>query len=190
MKRKIVSFILGALIFGSISTVFAFSFLSSDTEYIPSDNTWDVDNVSDAIDYLHILSDNPLYKVSSTNVLGTYGQAHGTSNYNVSINTTKGKYLVALIYSYSGAMTTCNYVNTRDSTVYLTPTNGTCTIIDSKGFTSSGSSRYNSSQYFDQKLDFVFYRCTFAEDGTLVSNNKGTNSYDPDSYVLRYIKFE
>ena len=129
-------------------------------------------------------------KIISSNVQTIYKQAHGSSSNNLSINTTKGKYLVLLIYSYSGAMTTRNYSATRASSVTLTPTNGSCSIIDSNGYTSSGGTIYSGSQYFDHTLDFIFYRCSFYDDGTLVSTTRGTNGYDPDSYVLRYIKFE
>ena len=53
MKKNILSFILGAIIFGSISVVSAYTLLASNTGYTPSDETWDVDNVKDALDNLH-----------------------------------------------------------------------------------------------------------------------------------------
>ena len=190
MKRKVFSFILGAVIFGSISSVLAFSYFAYDSEYNTPDSSWDVSDVAGALDYLHVLSKDPLYKLSPDYVQGTYKQAHGSSSNNLSINTAKGKYLVLLIYSYAGATTSRNVASTRSSNVSLTPTNGTCTILDSKGYTSGGATIYSGSQYFDHTLDFIFYRCEFTSSGTLVSTTRGTNSYDPDSYVLRYIKFE
>ena len=190
MKRKVFCFILGAIIFGSISTTLAFSYFADDSEYIPSDNTWPVDNVNDALNYLHTIAGNPFNSIKASNVKTVYDQSHEARTYNVSINTTKGKYLVMLIYSYSGAMQTGSVGTTRSSSVYLTPTNGTCTTIDSQGFTSSGGSVYTGSWYFDQMLDFIFYRCTFTGNGSLVSNSKSTNSNDPDTYIIKYIKFE
>ena len=51
-KNPLITFILGAIIFGSISTVFAYSNFSPDVSYTPKDIAWNVDNVSDALDEL------------------------------------------------------------------------------------------------------------------------------------------
>ena len=51
LKSRLFYFILGAVIF-STSTTFAYSFLADDVEFTPTDTKWNVDNVSDALDYL------------------------------------------------------------------------------------------------------------------------------------------
>ena len=58
IKNNIIGFILGAVIFSSI-TVAAYSILANDIGYTPSDSTWkksngeDITNVKDAIDELY-----------------------------------------------------------------------------------------------------------------------------------------
>ena len=51
-KNPFLTFILGAIVFSGI-TVAAYTITSNDVGYTPSDNTWEVDNVRDAIDYLY-----------------------------------------------------------------------------------------------------------------------------------------
>ena len=53
MKKGIIGFVLGALIFGSIGVVSAYTILANDIGYTPKDTTWEVDNVKDAIDELY-----------------------------------------------------------------------------------------------------------------------------------------
>ena len=53
-KSRVFAFVLGALLFGSIGVVSAYTILANDIGYTPSDTTWEVDNVKDAIDELYI----------------------------------------------------------------------------------------------------------------------------------------
>lgn len=71
-KSNIFSFILGAVIFGGIVGVSAYTILANDIGYTPSDTTWkksngeDITNVKDAIDELYT-------KANENNcVYGTY----------------------------------------------------------------------------------------------------------------------
>lgn len=55
MKRflnPVFTFILGALIFGSIGVVSAYNLFASNIGYTPKDSSWNVDNVNDALDDL------------------------------------------------------------------------------------------------------------------------------------------
>lgn len=52
-KSNILSFLLGAIIFGGVGTVFAYTILAKDVSYSPKDTTWKVDNVKVAIDDLY-----------------------------------------------------------------------------------------------------------------------------------------
>ena len=54
-KSNIFSFLLGAVIFGSIG-VAASTIFANDIGYTPKDTTWEVDNVKDAIDDLYKVS--------------------------------------------------------------------------------------------------------------------------------------
>lgn len=53
-KSNIFSFLLGAIIFGSVVGVSAYSIFATDIEYTPKDITWNVDNVESALDDLYI----------------------------------------------------------------------------------------------------------------------------------------
>ena len=53
LKSNIISFILGALIFGGIGAVFAYSIFANNVGFTPTDNTWNVNNVENAINDLY-----------------------------------------------------------------------------------------------------------------------------------------
>ena len=59
-KSRVFAFVLGALLFGSIGVVSAYTILANDVGYTPKDTTWkksngeDITNVKDAIDELYI----------------------------------------------------------------------------------------------------------------------------------------
>ena len=53
IKSKISAFIFGAILFSSVTGVFAYNILAKDIEYTPSDETWSVNNVKSAIDELY-----------------------------------------------------------------------------------------------------------------------------------------
>ena len=61
-KSRIFAFILGAILFGGIGVVSAYTILANDIGYTPKDTTWkksngeDITNVKDAIDELYIKS--------------------------------------------------------------------------------------------------------------------------------------
>ena len=52
LKSRMFSFFLGALMFCFLSVVFAYSYIASDIGFDSLDQTWNVDNVRDALDYL------------------------------------------------------------------------------------------------------------------------------------------
>lgn len=60
IKNPILTFVLGALIFGGIGVVSAYTILASDIGYTPKDTTWEVDNVEDAIDDLYSKVSEPI----------------------------------------------------------------------------------------------------------------------------------
>ena len=51
LKSRLFFFILGALVF-SISAVFAYSYFAQGVGFVPSDTSWNVDNIKDALDEL------------------------------------------------------------------------------------------------------------------------------------------
>lgn len=73
-KSNIFAFVLGAIIFGGIVGVSAYTILANDIGYTPKDTTWEVDNVKDAIDDLYKVSKDYVKldeetTVSSSNLL-------------------------------------------------------------------------------------------------------------------------
>ena len=59
MKKIIIGIILGGILFGS--GVYAASYLASDISYTPSDTSWEVSNVNDALDDLYkIINENSI----------------------------------------------------------------------------------------------------------------------------------
>ena len=83
IKNPIFTFILGALIFGGIGVVSAYTILANDIRYTPKDTTWkkssgeDITNVQDAIDELYnktSSSSSLLNKICTYQSEGSYGQ--------------------------------------------------------------------------------------------------------------------
>ena len=101
LKNPLFSFILGSIIFGGIGTVFAYSILAEDVGYTPKDTTWEVDNVSDAIDDLRdIASNNYVYgTVTSSNYRNWVNVDLGFQpRMVVAVIPTSGGYLRSFVY--------------------------------------------------------------------------------------------
>ena len=106
-KSNIFSFLLGAIIFGGITGVAAYSIFADNIGYTPSDTTWKkangeaIENVKDAIDELYTkASQSQVNNIKFLNSNGIVGTA--ISNRKASINLSKGKYLI--VFSEFSAM--------------------------------------------------------------------------------------
>ena len=53
MKKFILGIVIGGIVFGTIGSVVAYNYNAKDIGYTPSDSSWNVNNVSDAIKDLH-----------------------------------------------------------------------------------------------------------------------------------------
>ena len=82
-KSRIFIFILGAILFGGIGVVSAYSILASDIGFTPKDSTWkksngeDITNVKDAIDELYNKANSSsqlLNEICTYQLEGSYGQ--------------------------------------------------------------------------------------------------------------------
>ena len=112
MKKYIISFILGAIIFSGI-TALAYNLNASETSFTPSDNTWNVTTVSDALNDLYSktgtisfnnMTSTQIYRKASYSGAGTIITISNVSDYKY--------YYVTDVYS-GGACTTesgCNSV--------------------------------------------------------------------------------
>lgn len=88
IKYRLFFFILGALIFGGMGTVFAYSLVASSIGFTPKDSNWNVDNVDKALNHLKDLSIKP--ELIWTNSNPTSGFAAQTINLDLS----KYKYVI------------------------------------------------------------------------------------------------
>lgn len=145
IKSKILLFLLGVILSGSITYVFAYSIIASDVSFNPKDTTWDVDNTKDAIDDLREYMNSMTYEARK--------YAHNY-NYVVSLND-----LFSSIEFCSNkerlneALTNINYTN-----IFLTNSNAikaldncspTISTTTSKAFASSYYSGFPPSNAFD-----------------------------------------
>ena len=93
-KSRLFFFILGALIFGSISVVLAYSYFAQDVGFTPTDSEWNVEDSKEALD--------DLYRIANENVeIKTVGGCfYGASQNNPSCSasytaTTKGTIIIS-----------------------------------------------------------------------------------------------
>ena len=74
VKSRVFAFILGAILFGSIGVVSAYTLFANDIGYTPNDATWEVSNVKDAIDDLYekgVLNISSLQTFENTSLSST-----------------------------------------------------------------------------------------------------------------------
>lgn len=190
-NSSIFFFFLGALFCSFLGIVLASSLSTNDVSFTSKDNSFTINNVNDVLEYIHDESIKSIMNLNNEDVSGIYKQAHGTSNNNLTYNFSKGKYLLFLIYSYGGGISANNYSSITAEGIGLSSTNGTCKKIDAATFESGGNSvAYSGSYRFRNILKFSFYICDFFVDGSITTSSYGTNNYDPDTYVMRYIKIK
>ena len=71
IKNPILMFVLGAVIFGGVGTVLAYSYAASQIAYNPDNSAWKVNNVKDAIDSLYLSKTADNYSTDEQ-VVGTW----------------------------------------------------------------------------------------------------------------------
>ncbi|MBR1416353.1 MAG: hypothetical protein IJ572_00855 [Bacilli bacterium] len=131
MKKLIISrifyFIIGALIFGGISTVLAYSFLTTDVSFTPTDSNWNVDNANLALDELRAM----LTKSGEVVARAYY---HDKNKATVSYTATKNCKLIA-----AGGGTSIHY---GDGTTYssITTTGTYIPLVENKKESSASTS--------------------------------------------------
>ena len=98
IESRIFLVIITAIIVGSITGVVAFNYNAKDIGYTPSDTSWDVNNVSDA---LKDLKNNKGFNFNNDNIL--FGENYGTQvlSRNATINVEKGTYLVFAVFNFA-----------------------------------------------------------------------------------------
>jgi len=103
MKKVILGFILGGIICSGI--VYAASYLATDIQYTPSDETWGVSNVNDALDSLYELSNKSTSSIHKISISGA--QPNKTGNYIMTLDVTNYNtlYLIPAITNVANVST-------------------------------------------------------------------------------------
>ena len=115
-KNPLFTFILGAIIFGGISTTFAYSLIANNVEFIPTDNNFDVDNVSDALDNIRTVTTDYVYgeEYSAKYSTWQYIELGFQPRMVIGIIPTSGGFLRTFVYIKDKALT----VSSRGSALY------------------------------------------------------------------------
>ena len=71
MKKYIIAFVLGAIIFSGISGVTAYTIMANSIEFQSRNNNWNVNNVGDALNSLYTMKTSEDYSTDEKRV-GTY----------------------------------------------------------------------------------------------------------------------
>ena len=131
IKNPIFTFALGATLFGTVSTVFAYSVMSSNVGYIPKDTLWNVNNVATALDELRTTTTNYVYGSSSSSSYGTWQSIElgFEPRIVVFIGPTSGGFLRSYIYIKGASGTAYS----RGSQLYTETTSAQLKTYD-KGF--------------------------------------------------------
>lgn len=150
IKSRIFAFILGAIIFSSITGVAAYTLLASDIGFTPSDTTWkqsngeDITNVGEAIDELY-------NKVNKEMQFGTplYDQSFGDliSGRNSKLELSKGKYLVLAIYGLGSGYNSASFSTFGNSNIFLNCSSCEKTRLSGQYYEVSASSAINTNIY-------------------------------------------
>ena len=144
LKSRIFSFILGAVIFGFIGVVSAYTLLASDTEYHPKDEDWEVDNVSDALDYLY---ENVNLEYGAAQYSVSVGKGNTKTH---SITLKPGKYLLISVDGFSaGTPSSVSSSYSANSKTIACSVANNCKIKKLSGYYSraQATEKENDSQY-------------------------------------------
>jgi len=95
LTSRVFAFLLGALLFSGITGVAAYNMFASNVGYTPEDTSWEVDNVSDAIDDLYLKVNDRVIKV-----IAEFAQGEGNTSYSYTV-TEKGT-LIIYLFSFRG----------------------------------------------------------------------------------------
>ena len=140
IKNPIFTFILGALIFGGIAGVSAYTLFANDIRYTPKDSTWkksngeNITNVGDAIDELYTKANEETGTISFNNMTST---------------------LVYRKSSYSGKNTVITISNVSDYKYYFVTdvyNGGACTT--ESGCNNTLALTFDNANYVDLGLSY------------------------------------
>ena len=172
LKSRLLCFILGAVIFGSIGVVSAYTLLANDTAFTPTDENWkkedgtDIEDVASALDYLY---EN--FNLSYGDA--QYANAIGASNTKTgSITLNKGKYILITTDGYSAGTPSSASSQQAVSTKMVECSSGTnCIIKRLAGYntTTRATAKENDNQYHYVVESINAYYINVLSDSTTIS---------------------
>ena len=201
-KGYIFSFILGAIVFGSVGTYAAYSVLADNIGYTPKDNTWkkangeDITNVKDAIDELYSKTTGPIINKIDFTKEKNISYGNWLTSRSVSLNLSSGSYIIILeqIDSYSSSSQSTTSVNNNiTSSSDLVYSNGTCEIIDGDSVSIGSTSSFaTTGVYVTAYSNTKLFKCVFTNDTTVSYTHTRPTAYNHvvEMYKLRYIKID
>ena len=139
IKNNLFGFLIGGLIFGSIGIYGTNVYQSSAIEYSPTDASWEVDNVNEAINSLHNLvnssSISKIAKDTSGNEASVHYYGARISSVTKTFNMNKGKYTLFVFSTYNDIYSaTATGGDTTNQTVVnggkITKINDYCYIVE------------------------------------------------------------
>lgn len=170
-KMLIIGILIGITIGGTLTGVVAYNYNASNVSYEPTDDTWNVNNVEDA---LKSLRENKSIDLSN------YNKSNNQYNQNLGAMTTKstsltlnqGEYIV-LVTSDSGYNTTTTNTGTSDINYdeYMSYDQTKCSLynLSAKGYNSRATSLFNG-MYSITSFGSVIYYVKIKELTTLSFN--------------------
>ena len=126
MKKLIIAFILGGVVFGSITGVIALSYTAKDVTYTPSDNSWNVDNVEDAIKDLKVYKDIGDFNKTNfgdTVINNSYGNG---SLKTTSLELEPGNYLINVVAADAFGSSDATLRNSEDNSINIECNSNDC----------------------------------------------------------------
>ena len=173
MKAKIFYFLLGAIIFSSITAIAVTKINANEISYTDKSNN--KITVDTALNNLYTEASNCiLNKLNLTSDSVSYNQSSGNriSGRQTSLELQPGSYLIIGGYTFTDGSTTSNSSNASGDTTYPTIQNpsGTCNLISGRYVKGVGSAHGSSTS-------ITVYACSFPETVTVTMTGSSISAH-------------
>ena len=173
-KSLVIGITLGILV-GGIGAGAATYFSANQVSYTPSDETWDVSNVQEAIDNLYsISSGSSSFELSSNS---SYGHERFNSN-SVELSLNQGDYVCVSIFSLSTSTNTASfYVSPYSPSAYTVTGCDNYELIKEPGTLVGSANKFDVSNYYLTNLTMIkYFKCNLSSDNTIISTLEASSA--------------
>ena len=183
IKNPIFTFILGAVIFGGIVGVSAYTIFANDIGYTPKDTTWkksngeDITNVKDAIDELYEHTKLNFNEISSV----YYNGDRIVKSLSTKLN--KGKYIVSIVKSDSLRWDDASSSRSKRTSPMVT-CDKNCNIDLLSGYINNVKSSVNNS--FNGTAHELYY-IDILDDETTITRDCSNSNQSEDAFVCEML---